>query len=132
MQRDGHLIELLATDLVVGDIVRLQLGDRVPADLRLIEVSDLRIDESSLTGEGKPATKQTAAVDAARAAELASCTGMAFMGTLVRNGSGRGVVTGIGAHTEFGRVCHLLKVGRSVWVAIAMLQLCICSTGWRC
>ena len=89
---------MLANELVPGDIVTFTTGDRVPADVRLISAVDLEIDESSLTGETRPAAKSTDAcpmraaapehanADAGPAAALAERTCIAYMGTLVRNG----------------------------------------------
>lgn len=86
--REGTPDTFLARELVPGDIVILNVGDRVPADLRLFEAIDLTIDESSFTGETEPARKSTAAVLRPNGAH-ASNTNIAFMGTLVRCGKGK-------------------------------------------
>src|SRR6266508_2568141 len=100
--RGGHPVAVDVTALVPGDIVELRLGDVVPADIRLLQVSGLECDESVLTGESLPVEKDTAPVPAGTPlAELAGC---ALMGTVVHAGSGRGVVTATGARTEFGRI----------------------------
>jgi Mg2+-importing ATPase len=88
--------------LVPGDVVRLVLGEVVPADLRLLHAIDLECDESVLTGESTPAAKSTPPVPAASAlADLSNC---AFMGTVVHSGTGTGVVVATGADAEFGRI----------------------------
>ncbi len=90
------------TELVPGDLVELRLGDIVPADLRLIEVTGLECDESVLTGESLPVEKDTAAVPAGT--PLAELSGCALMGTVVHAGRARGIVVATGADTEFGRI----------------------------
>ncbi len=100
--RDGHPRTVDVTDLVPGDVVTAQLGEVVPADLRLLATTDLECDESVLTGESVPAEKSPVPVAAGTAlAELRSC---ALMGTVVRAGSGVGVVVATGADAEFGRI----------------------------
>ncbi|WP_028029417.1 cation-transporting P-type ATPase [Gemmobacter nectariphilus] len=93
-------------EVVPGDIVLIEAGDRVPADLRLIHARNLRIDEAILTGESVAADKHTAAV--APAAPLGDRSGMAWSGTLVATGQGTGVVVATGAATEMGRISRLL------------------------
>ena len=100
--RDGRPVSLDVTDLVPGDIVRLALGDIVPADIRLISVAGLGCDESALTGESLPVDKQCDPVPSGTAlAELTCC---ALMGTVVNSGSGRGVVVTTGVRAEFGKI----------------------------
>ena len=102
VRRDGGDVEVDVTDLVPGDIVRLELGQLVPADLRLTAVTGLECDEAVLTGETIPVAKQ---VDAAPVGDspldLPSC---ALMGTIVRSGAGSGVVAATGGATAFGRI----------------------------
>jgi len=100
--RGGVATAIDITALVPGDLVELHLGDIVPADIRLIDVSGLECDESVLTGESLSLEKSTTAVAAGTA--LAELTGCALMGTVVHAGSGRGVVVATGAHTEFGKI----------------------------
>jgi magnesium-transporting ATPase (P-type) len=104
--RDGHRTSVAAEELVPGDIVFLQSGDKVPADLRLLRVHNLRIDEAALTGESVPVTKSPEAVDAA--AGLGDRLGMAFSGTLVSYGQGTGVVVATGDASELGRISAML------------------------
>jgi magnesium-transporting ATPase (P-type) len=104
--RDGRRQTVDAANLVPGDVVLLEAGDQVPADLRLFRVSQLRVEESALTGESVAVGK---AVDAAAAdAALGDRRSMAYSGTLVAAGQGRGVVVATGAHTELGRISALL------------------------
>ncbi|KAI9092177.1 PMR1-type calcium-transporting P-type ATPase [Phlyctochytrium arcticum] len=108
--RDGHTSTLLATTLVPGDIVQFSTGDRIPADTRLATAYDLTIDESSLTGENEPCRKHCDVIVASSAElPLAERRNVAFMGTLVRNGRGSGVVIGTGKQTEFGHVFTMMK-----------------------
>ncbi len=100
--RDGRATDVNVIDLVPGDVVRLDVGDVVPADLRLFEVNALECDEAVLTGEATPAEKQVAPTPAGQAPlALPAC---AFMGTVVRNGTGWGVVVQTGSGTAFGRI----------------------------
>ncbi len=104
--RDGKEQVVDVTDLVPGDVVRIGVGDVVPADLRLLEANGLEADESVLTGESLPAEKSVEPVaKAASPLDLASC---AFMGTVVRSGNGIGVVVLTGGGTEFGRIATQL------------------------
>ena len=98
--RGGRLQEIPARDLVSGDIVQLEAGDRVPADVRLIEAHSLRCDEAPLTGESAPVAKQTAVLDAGT--PIAERSNRVFSGTTITHGRGRGVVTETGMHTQFG------------------------------
>ena len=104
--RAGERHEIPAEDLVPGDIVHLASGDRVPADLRLIDVKSLRVMEAALTGESLAVDKQVDAVD--EAAALGDRASMAWSGTLVTYGQGTGVVTATGSETELGRISTLL------------------------
>ncbi len=104
--RQGKRIELDASQLVPGDIVLLQSGDRVPADLRLLQAQNLRIDEAMLTGESQPSEKQTDTTGSQ--ASLGDRTNMAFSGTLVTYGRGKGLVTGTGMNTEIGKIRELI------------------------
>ncbi|SDP38707.1 Mg2+-importing ATPase [Nakamurella panacisegetis] len=100
--RDGHRAVVDVRELVPGDIVELALGDIVPADLRLLQASDLECDEAILTGESTAAEKNVARVpDHTAVADLTCC---ALMGTVVHAGRGRGVVVSTGPHTEFGKI----------------------------
>ena len=110
--RDGRRLEIDATDLVVGDVVWLESGARVPADLRLWQVNSLGIDEAALTGESVPVDKNTEAV--AQAAALGDRSGMAYAGTVVTQGQASGVVVAIGSDTELGRIGQLVSAVHSL------------------
>ncbi len=101
-RRDGRFLELDINELVPGDVIRLALGEAVPADCRLLEATGLQTNESILTGESTAAEKSPVAV--AAGAELAACSDLAFMGTIVAGGEATAVVYAIGANTEFGRI----------------------------
>ena len=100
--RGGHSVSVDVVELVPGDVVDLELGEIVPADVRLLACTGLECDESVLSGESEPAEKQVAAVaEHAAVADLASC---ALMGTVVHAGSGRGVVVATAGQAVFGRI----------------------------
>jgi Mg2+-importing ATPase len=100
--RDGSQQRLDVRDLVPGDVVALRVGDVVPADLRLLEANQLECDEAVLTGEPMPAVKSAAAVAGGDSTvDLPAC---AFMGTVVHQGAGRGVVVATGSSTAFGKI----------------------------
>jgi Mg2+-importing ATPase len=104
--RDGHPETVDVTGLVPGDVVLISIGDVVPADLRLLEVDRLECDEGILTGESMPAEKQVAATpEPSSPIDLPPC---AFMGTVVKTGTGRAVVVRTGPATEFGRIAERL------------------------
>uniref|UniRef100_A0A7N8YQM1 Calcium-transporting ATPase n=1 Tax=Mastacembelus armatus TaxID=205130 RepID=A0A7N8YQM1_9TELE len=107
--REGNLEHLLARDLVPGDTVCLSVGERVPADVRLFEATDLCVDESSLTGETTPCSKSTSPQPAATNGDIASRSNIAFMGTLVRCGKAKGIVIGTGENSEFGEVFKMMQ-----------------------
>ncbi|MCK9365705.1 MAG: HAD-IC family P-type ATPase [Metallibacterium scheffleri] len=105
--RDGLRQEIDAATLVPGDVVLIESGSRVPADLRLFEARSLRVDEAALTGESEAVDKSTASV--ADDAALAERSCMAWAGTEVRYGQARGVVVATGTSTELGRIGHLVS-----------------------
>lgn len=105
--RDGKKITLPAEQLVPGDLVLLQSGDKVPADLRLSKVNGLQIQEAVLTGESLAVEKTTDPV--AEQAVIGDRYCMAYSGTLVTHGQGAGVVVGSGANTEIGRISTLVS-----------------------
>lgn len=104
--RGGRRLTVLAETLVPGDIVLIESGDRVPADVRLIRVKNVQIQEAALTGESVPVAKQTE--PAAAGATLGDRASMAFSGTLVTYGQGSGIVVGTGLETELGRISNML------------------------
>ncbi len=106
VRREGKKIRVNSTELVPGDIVMLTGGDRVPADIRLLETQSLQMDESALTGESVPASKRPDPLQADTV--LADRVNMAYAGSLVTAGSGTGVVWATGDRTETGRVAFLI------------------------
>lgn len=105
--RAGHRETVDATELVVGDILLLQAGDRVAADVRILQARGLQTQEAMLTGESVPVTKTAAPV--AEDTPLAERSAMAFSGTLVTGGQGVGLVVATGARTELGRISGMLS-----------------------
>lgn len=112
VKRDGESQTLDAEELVPGDVVLLESGLRVPADLRIVEANRLSIEESALTGESLPVEKQTAALPETESA-LGDRTNMAFAGTTVLTGRGRAVVVATGTSTEIGRIARSVTEGRA-------------------
>ncbi len=105
--RDGQRVTIAASDVVTGDVLLLEPGDRVTADVRLVKARNLRLDESVLTGESVPVEKSIEPV--AATAAVADRRSMAFSGTLVVAGQGTGVVVATGLATELGRISALLS-----------------------
>ena len=110
--REGKEISITSPDVVPGDVVILETGMLVPADMRLFESHSLRIEESALTGESMAVDKITKPLTESRL-ELADRVNMAFKGTKVTNGRGRGIVTETGMNTEIGRIAELLQQQKS-------------------
>ena len=104
--REGRRHEIPADEIVPGDVVALQPGDKVPADLRLIDIKNLQIEEAVLTGESVPVEKSLDPVSAE--ADLGDRIGMAYSGTLVTFGRGTGVVVATGEDTQIGRISGML------------------------
>jgi calcium-translocating P-type ATPase len=107
VQRDGRRTTIDGADLVPGDIVLLEAGDKVPADLRIIDARGLGAQEAMLTGESVPVEKSVEAV--ARDAPLGDRRSMLWSGTLVTQGTARGLVVATGRQTEIGRIGGLLE-----------------------
>jgi len=141
--RDGQAIEIDADKLVPGDMVLLEVGDRVPADLRLVKALNLRVDESSLTGESVPVSKGIESVDSQ--ADLAERSSVVWMGTAITNGHAQGAVVATGMTTEFGRIAHLTqsvgdeatplqlklaRLGKQLGVLGLGISTLIALTGW--
>jgi len=104
--RNGKQLTIPAEELVPGDVVLLQSGDRVPADLRLFRVKGLQIQEAALTGESLPVEKSIEPV--AEESVVADRKSMAYSGTIVTHGQGAGVVVATGAETEIGRISTMV------------------------
>jgi len=141
--RDGKERRIDAAGLVPGDIVLLETGDRVPADLRLVEALNLKADESTLTGESVSVHKQAEPV--AAEAPLAERRSMAWMGSSITNGRARGLVVATGMATEFGRIARLTasvaeettplqrklaQLGRQLGMMAVAIAVFIAAIGW--
>ena len=141
--RDGQEIRIPARELVPGDVILLHPGDKVAADVRLIESVNLQVDEAALTGESVPVSKGTEPLDGEELA-LGDRTNMAFAGTIVTYGRGRAVAVGTGMKTQFGRIAQMLqsvesaktplqqnldKVGRVLAVAALVVVTAIVALG---
>ena len=130
--RDGQKCKVRAAELVPGDVVVLESGDKVPADMRLFRIRSLCIDEAALTGESVPVEKSIHIVD--EGAAIGDRVNMVYSGTLVTKGTASAIVVATGAHTELGRISGMLsdvstletpltrqlsKVG--TWIALAVV-----------
>ncbi|GAB3064523.1 cation-translocating P-type ATPase [Sediminivirga luteola] len=142
VRRDGAWTVVDADQLVPGDVIRVRAGDRVPADARLLESSELRVEESALTGESVAATKHTRPVGADAA--LGDRSSMVFSGTLVASGQAIAVVTATGSRTQIGRIQtmiaeveglqtpltrQLARFGKTIAIAIAVMALVMAVIG---
>ncbi len=140
--RGGETRLIPSEELVPGDVVLLESGDKVPADLRLVEVKNLRTEEAALTGESVPIDKTTNAVS--DKATIGDREGMAFSGTLVASGRGTGVVVATGSNTELGRINQMMtsvsaletpllrqikKFGYSITVVIGVVTVLVFAYG---
>jgi Ca2+-transporting ATPase len=108
VMRDGTLSEISARELVPGDIVQLESGVSVPADLRLLDAVNLQIQEAALTGDSEPVSKLTHALES-HDLSLGDRRNMAYLGTLVTAGRGRGLVVATGMNTELGRIAERIQ-----------------------
>lgn len=106
--RDGTLYELPAHELVPGDIITLEAGNAVPADVRFLESFNLRIQEASLTGESEPVEKQSDMITG-NEVPLGDRRNMGYLGTIVTYGRGRAVVVATGMQTELGKIASLIQ-----------------------
>jgi Ca2+-transporting ATPase len=137
LTREGNTLTVLASTLVPGDLVHVLQGDRVPADLRLTDAVHLQIDESNLTGEGQPMEKESEASHPGQST-------IAFMGTLVRDGHGLGIVVATAKQTQFGAVFEMMnsiekpktplqqamdKLGKDLLVFLFVVIAVICLIG---
>ncbi|MCH3922069.1 cation-translocating P-type ATPase [Limosilactobacillus sp.] len=107
--RDGKEIKILSADLVPGDVVKLEEGDDVPADIRLIASTDVAVDQSSLTGEVTPVHKQSGAVKAKADTNHFDLDNIVFSGTSMMKGNATGVVVKTGMQTDFGQIAALTQ-----------------------
>ena len=105
--RDGHEVKVNSINLVVGDVILIKPGNKIPADARLLETINLQINESSLTGESIPSTKITDLVSPGAAVADRKC--MVYAGTVVARGSGRAVIVATGVDTEIGQIAKMVS-----------------------
>ena len=133
--RGGKELRIQTSEIVPGDIILLYTGDKVPADVRLIEAINLKIDEAALTGESSPVSKNVAAC--AEETALNDRRNMAFAGTVVVYGRGKAVATSTGMNTEFGKIAKMVQMTKeeqtplekrtqSIGKVIGILSVAIC------
>ena len=103
--REGKVRDVLASELVAGDLILLEEGDKVPADGRLIETNSLKVDHSAITGEAEPQLRSLECTHA----NLLECRNVVFSGTLVQSGNGKAVVFGTGQNTQIGNLATLTE-----------------------
>ena len=134
VRREGHIMEVPSEELVVGDIVRLSAGDRVPADIRLSRTNDLFVSQSLLTGESTILEKNAERLNPMTHTSLNSFSNLAFMGTIVISGSGEGIVLAAGINTVYGSYLYELQqtkrgfeqgVNSIAWVLIRFMAALI-------
>ncbi|MBI2416266.1 MAG: HAD-IC family P-type ATPase [Candidatus Kerfeldbacteria bacterium] len=144
VQRDDKRFTIPAADLVPGDILYLQAGDKIPADGRLLTISDLEVNEAALTGESEPVLKQLASITN-DTTPVADQSNMVFTGTVVTKGQATVVVTATGITTEIGKIAQLIhetveeptplqqqlsKFARRMTVVVVMLAVLIFGFGY--
>lgn len=112
--RDGRETVISADGLVCGDLVCLEAGGQIPADLRLVETENLQVEESTLTGEAVPVLKNAAVCrnQGKKEVPLGDRHNMAYMSTIVTGGRGRGIVTAVGMETEIGKIASMMSESR--------------------
>jgi len=107
VRRSGHVLEIDATDVVPGDIILLEDGQKISADIRLISTQELRVNEASLTGESTVSSKSVDTID--KIVALGDQSNMVFSGTFVASGTAEGVVVATGVDTELGKIATLVE-----------------------
>ncbi|TCP70368.1 calcium-transporting P-type ATPase, PMR1-type [Baia soyae] len=112
VMREGKWVRIPAEELVPGDLIFLESGDRIPADVRFCKAISLRVEESALTGESLPVEKISSRLPRADV-PLGDRKNMGYMGTLVIQGTGMGLVVGTGMQTEMGKIAHLIQATES-------------------
>ena len=120
VMRDGQVKQVLASEIVPGDLLILEAGDKIPADARVIACYELSVDNSPLTGEAEPQTRSVSPNPSADRQEIAACINLVFAGTTVVAGTGRALVIATGIDTEFGRV---VKLTNTIVEPLSPLQL---------
>ncbi len=140
--RNGRKVSIPVSEIVPGDVVEMEAGDRVPADMRLMQQKNLMVEEAALTGESVPSQKSIEAVDADASLGDRNC--MVYSGTLIVSGTGTAIVTGTGMNTELGKISEMLSettdletpltkklavVGKYLTVGIVVITLIIMVIG---
>jgi len=143
VRRAGETMSIAAEELTLGDVALLSAGDRVPADLRVVEAAGLKAQEAALTGESQSVHKSTDAVEAD--APLAERSSMLYLGTIITAGRGVGMVVSIGGDTELGRIGRLVteigeeptrlqqklqQLGRRLVYIVLIIAAIVTLTGW--
>ena len=108
VKRDGNIIEIPSEEVVVGDIIIIDAGRYIPADLRIVESANLKIEESAFTGESVPSEKNSDVIIDEKDVPIGDQHNMAFMSTLVTYGRGVGIVVNTGMNTEIGKIAKML------------------------
>jgi len=134
--RDGKEVKIQTSDIVPGDVILLYTGDKVPADARLLEAFNLKVDEASLTGESSPVNKSTTALP--EETPLNDRWNMVFTGTVVVYGRGKALATSTGMNTEFGKIAKMVQVTEEEqtplekrmesvgkWIGILSISVCL-------
>ena len=103
--RDGKIRDILASEIVAGDVILVEEGDKIPADGRLIETNVLKVDHSTITGEAEPQLRSLECTHP----NILECRNMVFSGTLVQSGNGKAIVFGTGPHTQIGKLAILTE-----------------------
>ena len=111
--RNGKWVKIPSKEIVPGDIIRFASGDRIGADVRILEANSLEIEESALTGESVPTSKDTEVINGENVG-IGDMSNMAFMGTMVTRGSGVGVVIGTGMKTAMGQIADMLQTAETL------------------
>lgn len=147
VMRNGTVKNIPASEVVIGDIVLLEAGDSIPADLRILESNSLKIEESALTGESKAVNKgtQTLADQDGRRVSLGDQTNMAFMGTNIVYGRGNGIVIATGMQTQIGKIAGQLsetkkettplqkklnQISKYISVIVVFIAVAVFAIGW--
>ena len=140
--RDGKKERILAKDLVLGDIIRLEEGEKIPADARLIEVISLETHESALTGESTSVAKEISEIKGKKS--IAEQSNMVFSGTVITRGRGKAIVIRTGMRTEIGRIAEMMqseekeqtplqltlaKLGKLLGIAVIIVCIIVFLTG---
>ncbi len=113
VRRDGHVVEIKSVELVPGDIILLEVGDAIPADGRLINATNLKVQEASLTGESIPVEKATDPIPGGEEVPLGDRKNMVYLGTAVTYGRGSAVVVDTGMSTELGKIADMIQTVES-------------------